>query len=193
MLSSRAALIALLILIILVAFSGALLLLSRPEPILITIKPPPPTATPAPTATRAPIMIYVTGEVLRRGNQHVLPFGSRVSDAVAAAGGFTDLADRERVNLAGILRDGDQVHVPSIETGAADIALPTASGGDLVNVNTATLAELVTLPNIGPATAQNIIDYREQAGPFSELADLDDVPGIGPATLDGIRDLVAFD
>ena len=193
MASSRAALIAFVILIFLIASGGALLLLSRPEPILITIKPPPPTATPAPTATRPPIQVYVTGEVLQRGDQFALPYGSRVSDAVSAAGGFTALADRERVNLAGILRDGDQVHIPSTKSGSAVIALPTASGGALANVNTATLEELVALPNIGPATAQKIIDYREHVGPFAELADLDDVSGIGPATLDGLRDLIAFD
>ena len=117
--SSRTALVAFLVLAILIALCGALLLLSRPEPIHITINPPPPTATPAPTSTPLPIMIYVTGEVARRGTQHVLPHGSRVSDAVAAAGGFTDLANQELVNLAGILRDGDQVHVPSIDANRA--------------------------------------------------------------------------
>lgn len=191
--SSRAALVVFLVLIILLALSGALLLLSRPESVQITIHPPPPTASPAPTSTPRPIMVYVTGEVARRGAQHILPHGSRVSDAVAAAGGFTDLANRERVNLAGILRDGDQVHVPSSEANRLDDALPTASGGGLINVNTATLEELVKLPGIGPVTAQNIIDFREGGGPYSELSDLDDVPGIGPATLAKLAELISFD
>jgi len=191
--SSRAAIVAFLVLITLIALSGALLLLSRPKPIHITIKPPPPTATPAPTSTPLPIMVYVTGEVARPGTQHVLPHGSRVSDAVAAAGGFTDLANKELVNLAGILRDGDQVHVPSIETNRINGPTPTPSGGPLINVNTATLEQLITLPNIGSVTAQNIIDYREQVGTFSQLADLDDVPGIGPATLEKLRELISFD
>ena len=191
--SSRAAVVTFLVLLILIALSGALLLLSRPDSIQITINPPPPTATPAPTSTPLPIMIYVTGEVARRGTQHILPHGSRVSDAVSAAGGFTDLADKELVNLAGMLRDGDQVHVPSIEANRLDGALPTPSGGSLVNVNRATLEELVTLPNIGSVTAQNIIDYREQAGPFSGPADLDDVPGIGSATLEKLQELISFD
>ena len=206
--SSRASLVAFLILVIVVSLGSTLLLLSqpnllpkmrsqlesfRPKPIHITIHPPPPTATPAPTATPRPIMVYVTGEVARRGTKHILPHGSRVSDAIAAAGGFTELANRERVNLAGILRDGDQVHVPSSEANRLDEALPTASGGSLVNVNTATLEDLDTLPNIGPVTAQNIIDFREGVGPFSELADLDDVPGIGPSTLEKLEEWVRFD
>lgn len=191
--SSGASLVTFLILVALIALSGALLLLSRPDSVDITILPPPPTAAPPPTATPRPIVVYVTGEVARRGTQHSLPHGSRVSDAVAAAGGFTDLANRELVNLAGILRDGDQVHVPSVAAGRPEAGLPTPSGGSLVNVNTATLEELVALPNIGPATAQNIIEFREQAGPFSELADLDDVPGIGPSTLEKLEDLIRFD
>lgn len=193
MVSSRLAIMASLLLVIFIALSGALLLQSRPEPVHITINPPAPTETPGPTATPLPILVYVTGEVMRSGTQHLLPHGSRVSDAVAAAGGFTDLADKERVNLAGILRDGDQAHVPSIAVDGQDGPLPTPSGGRLVNVNTATLEELVALPNIGPVTAQSIIEYREQVSPFAALADLDQVPGIGPATIEALQDLVRFD
>ena len=191
--SSRLAIVASLVLIILIALSGALLLLSRPDPIEIVIVPPPATATPLPKPTPSPIMVYVTGEVVRPGTQHLLPYSSRVSDAVAAAGGFTDLANKTLVNLAGILRDGDQVHVPLIRANRADGALPTPSGGNLVNVNAATLDELVALPNIGPVTAQRIIEFREQVSPFATLTDLDQVPGIGPATLDMIRNLIRFD
>lgn len=191
--SSRASLIAFLILVILISLSGALLLLSRPAPISITIKPPPPTATPIPTPTPLPIVVYVTGEVSRRGTQHFLPYGSRVSDAVAAAGGFTHLANKELVNLAGILRDGDQVHVPGIRTDSLDGALPTASGGALVRINFASQQKLESLPRVGPALAQRIIEYREQVGPFSTLADLDQVSGIGPSTLEMLEDLIVFD
>ncbi|MDE2636464.1 MAG: helix-hairpin-helix domain-containing protein [Chloroflexota bacterium] len=182
-----------LVLIILISLSGALLLLSRPEPIVITIKPPPPTATPKPSPTPRPILVYVSGEVSQRGTQIFLPYGSRVSDAVAAAGGFTDLANKELVNLAGMLRDGDQVHVPAIGTDIIDSALPTPSGGKLVRVNSALQEELETLPRVGPAMAQRIIEYREQVGPFSTLADLDQVSGIGPLTLEALEDLIAFD
>ena len=191
--SARESLIVFLVLVILISLSGALLLLSRPEPISISIKPPPPTATPNPSPTPRPILVYVTGEVSQRGTQHFLPYGSRVSDAVAAAGGFSALANKELVNLAGILRDGDQVHVPAIRTDIIDGALPTPSGGKLVRVNSASQQELETLPRVGPAMAQRIIEYREQVGPFSNLADLDQVSGIGPSTLEGLEDLIAFD
>lgn len=191
--SARASLIVFLVLVILISLSGALLLLSRPEPISITIKPPPPTATPIPTPTPRPILVYVTGEVSRRGTQHFLPYGSRVSDALAAAGGFTDLANKDLVNLAGILRDGDQVHVPAIGTDTVDGALPTPSGGALVRINSASQQELETLPRVGPAMAQRIIEYREQVGPFSTLDDLDQVSGIGPSTLEALKDLIVFD
>ncbi|MCY3833450.1 MAG: ComEA family DNA-binding protein [Chloroflexi bacterium] len=177
----------------LIALGGVALLLSRPEPIHITIMPPEPTATPAPTATPRPILIYVTGEVTRPGTTHLLPNGSRVSDALAAAGGFTELANKTLVNLAGLLRDGDHVHVPSSEPRNVDIDLPTPSGGALVRINSATQEELETLPRIGPVAASRIIQYREQVSPFASLADLDEVPGIGPATLEGLRELIAFD
>lgn len=192
MASSRAAIAASLILITLIAFSAALLLLSRPEPIHITIKPPPPSATPAPATSPPPIVVYVTGKVAQPGAQHILPAGSRVADAVAAAGGFTEKANKERVNLAGVLRDGDQVHVPSLGSAGAG-ALPTESGGSLINVNRATAEELIELPNIGPVTAQRIINYRELVSPFSELADLDAVPGIGARTLEQLQGLIRFD
>ncbi len=191
--SARGSFIVFLILIILISLSGALLLFSRPEPISITIKPPPPTATPIPTPTPRPILVYVTGEVSRRGTQHFLPYGSRVSDAVAAAGGFTEGANKELVNLAGLLRDGDQVHVPKVRTDTIDGALPTPSGEALVRINSATQAELETLPRVGTAMALRIIEYREQVGPFSTLADLDQVSGIGPSTLEALKDLIVFD
>ena len=182
-----------LVLVVLISLSGALLLLSRPEPISITIKPPPPTAKPEASPTPLPILVYVTGEVAHRGTQHFLPYGSRVSDAVAAAGGFTTLANKERVNLAGVLRDGDQVHVPAITTETTNGALPTPSGGAVVRINSASQRELETLPRVGPTMAQRIIEYREQVGPFSTLADLDQVSGIGPSTLEALEDLIAFD
>ncbi|MDE2853327.1 MAG: ComEA family DNA-binding protein [Chloroflexota bacterium] len=191
--SPRTTVIAFLALAILIAAGSALLLLSRPEPIHITIIPPQPTATPAPTATSLPMLVYVTGEVSLPGTQHLLPHGSRVADALAAAGGLTDLANKTLVNLAGNLRDGDHIHVPSIDKKSLDVALPTPAGGALVRVNSASQAMLETLPGIGPATAQRIIAYREQVSQFDGLADLDEVPGIGPATLERLKDLIAFD
>ena len=151
-------------------------LAGRPQPVQITIIPPEPTTTPAPTATPLPIMVYVTGAVANPETTISLPQGSRVSDALAAVGGVLDNADLERVNLAGILHDGDQIHVPAYDQVALGLdevdaevgkdMLPTPSGGTVVYINTATQEELETLPGIGPATAQRIIEYREANGPF---------------------------
>lgn len=181
------------LLIIAVSLSAVMVWTSRPEPTVITIYPPRATATPAPTATREPIQVYVTGKILRPQSIHSLPYGSRVSDAVERAGGFTSDADLELVNLAGILRDGDQVHVPALGGDDENDILPTPAGGRLVQINSATLAELTTLPGIGGATAQAIIDYRVEWGPFATLDELDAVPRIGPATLENLKDLISFD
>ena len=165
---------------------------SRPEPAVITINPPLPTATDAPTATPSPILVYVTGAVQNPELTIELPFGSRVADAVDAAGGFTDSANKTLVNLAGILRDGDQVHVPSLTDNAA-VELPTPSGGAKVFINRATIEELQALPGVGPALAERIVNYRDSVGQFADLPELDNVPGVGEATLEKWRDLIAFD
>ena len=191
--STRLVIILFLAVMILIVLGGWLLLESRPKPTVITIYPPFPTATPLPTATPAPILVYVTGAVQQAGTIHLLPPGSRVMDAVAAAGGLTDLADPSLVNMAGILRDGDQVHVRALQPDSGDEALPTPSGGQRVHVNTAALDELQTLPGVGPAIAQRIVEYRQENGPFKRLDDLGNVSGIGLATLEEWRELVLLD
>lgn len=180
------------IIVVLISFAGVMLLFSRPEPTVITINPPLPTATHAPTATPSPILVYVTGEVLQSELTIALPYGSRVADAIAASGGLTELANRALVNMAGILRDGDQVHVPSLTTSGVG-ELPTPSGGTKIYVNHATVDELQALPGVGPALADRIVQFRKESGPFTRLVDLDEVPGVGEATLEKWRDLIAFD
>ncbi len=143
------------------------------------------------TATPGLISVYVTGEVAQPQTLTDLPAGSQVGDAIEAAGGATGNADLSRVNLGQQLNDGDMVYVPPLV--GEGIQTPTPNRPVLIHVNTATLAELETLPNIGPSLAQAIIDYRTQNGPFRRLEDLDNVPGIGPATLEAIRDQVVFD
>ncbi len=190
-LSPKLIILACLILTIMLILAGALVVLSRPEPTIISIHPPRPTATPAPTATQLPILVYVTGAVNQGETTYTLPYGSRVSDALAAAGGLTEHADRSLVNLAGRLRDGDHVHVPALGELGGD--LPTPSGGQIIFINSATQEELESLPGIGAVTARRIIEYRELAGEFRNLNDLDNVAGIGEAMLEKLKDLIAFD
>lgn len=188
--------VAFIIVAVLIVGGGAALLSTRPEPVQITINPPVPTATPLPTGTPEPILVYITGAVESPEQTLSLPYGSRVQDAIDAAGGFTDDADLERVNLADIARDGMQIHVPvnvSETDDTGDTALPTPSGGEVVYINSATAEDLETLPGIGPATAEAIISYRDENGPFADLDALDAVPGIGPSTLETLADLISFE
>lgn len=176
---------------VMIAIGAALVLGLRPQPVQISINPPASTATPGPSATPAPITVYVTGAVNRPQSLVTLAGGSRVQDALAAAGGAAADADLNAVNLAGLLRDGDQVFVPALA--AAGNPLPTMMGGPKVRINLATAYELDALPGIGASTAAAIVAYREQNGPFASLADLDNVAGIGPALLESIADLIVFD
>ena len=143
------------------------------------------------TSTPGTCTVYVTGEVNRPETLVSLPLGSRVQDAIQAAGGATDAADLARINLGQILNDGDLVYVPPLME--EPIQTPTPNHLPLVHINSATLQELQTLPGIGPTLAQAIIDYRAQNGPFRSLADLDNVPGLGPTKLEAIREQLVFD
>lgn len=176
---------------VLIIAGAVLMVVSRPEPVRITINPPLPSSTPLPTATPSPISVYVTGAVMSPDQLITLAPGSRAQDAVEAAGGASPEADLTRVNLAALLRDGDQVHVPAI--GETGIVLATLSGGELVRINSATADEIATLPGIGPALAERIITYREANGPFLSAEELDRVEGIGPDLLDQITPLILFD
>ncbi len=154
----------------------------------------PPRGTPVillPAPTAAPITVYVSGSVKQAGI-YSLPNDSRVNDAILAAGGFTDEANEEAINLAKVLSDGEQINVPALVapgTGDGLTGLPGPSGG-LVDLNTATLAQLDSLPEIGPITAQKIIDFRASHGLFSKTEDLLEVDGIGQATFEKIKELV---
>jgi competence protein ComEA len=145
------------------------------------------------------IVVDVVGAVVRPGLVTVHA-GSRVADAVAAAGGGRHDADLDQVNLAQPLTDGVRVVIPLLgqpPAALAGIAGPTATGtGDgsapsgPIDLNTATAEQLDALPGVGPATAKAIIDHRTKNGPFRSVDDLLDVRGIGPAKLDALRDSV---
>jgi competence protein ComEA len=191
--SPRTTVVAFFILALLIVGGIVLLLVTRPQPVQITINPPVPTNTPAPSPTPSPLTVYVTGAVNQPETLYTLAPGSRVQDVIDAAGGTTDDADLSRVNLAGFVRDGDQVHVPSLDEVEVEAELPTPSGGIVIHINTATVEELDTLPGVGPALAQAIIDYRDANGDFTSMEDLDAVSGIGPALLADIEGLISFE
>lgn len=187
------ALIAALLVIALAVIGGMVLLVAaRPAPVSITINPPPATPEPAPTLTPAPMMVYVTGAVSQSGVVTLSP-GSRVQDALLAAGGAAANADLERLDMAALLHDGDTIHVYAQgEASQPSLEQPDMPGG-VVHVNRATLEELDTLPGIGPALAQRIIDYRTANGAFTSLQELTEVSGIGDRTIEALEGLVAFD
>ena len=136
-----------------------------------------------PTVTPGKITIYIIGSVVNPG-VYVLPAGSRLGDAIQSAGGFTNNAIKDKTNLAALLVDGQQINVP--EAG-------TTSDNNLVavNINTASLSDLDALPGIGPTTAQAIINYRLQNGPFQFIQEIQNVPGIGSVTFNSIKDYIS--
>jgi competence protein ComEA len=172
------------------------LLTNEEDPVRLTINPPAPTVTPIASPSPEPLEIYVTGAVAQPEIRLTMEPGSRVEDAIQAAGGALENANLSAVNLAARLQDGDQIHVPGIAEAASEEAVEitaTPSTPRLLDLNTATQAELEALPDIGEATAQDILAYREENGPFTSVDQLDEVPGIGPATLEKLRPLVTVE
>ena len=141
---------------------------------------------------RALLVVHVVGEV-RRPGLYRLREGARIADAVRRAGGARRGADLAALNLAAPLVDGVQVLVPAR---SAPGVPPTAEPGDSgvptgpISLSSATIEELDGLPGVGPITAQKIVDYRTEHGPFGSVDDLDAVPGIGPTRIEQLRELV---
>ncbi len=166
-------------------------------------------ATSLPFSQAASIGVDVIGAVQSPGLYYVPP-GARVDDVITAAGGFAPDADRDAVNLAARVEDEQQLRVPRV--GDALAAAPSTvvvdnqvvvSGSDAsdtlpvehptsgrLDLNTADKAALEGLPNIGPVTAQRILDFRATNGRFHSLDQLDEIEGIGSATINSLRDLV---
>ncbi|NKQ34574.1 MAG: ComEA family DNA-binding protein [Chloroflexi bacterium] len=182
---------------------GSMTLRKQVQPAPIVIVPPEPTATPEPTSTPGLIRVFVNGQVAEPAI-YELPPGSLVEAAVEAAGGFAAGANTAVVNLAQPLSDGVQVYVPAEDENApvplTVVSQPntsplaaSASGNTavgLININTATIEELDSLPGVGPSTAQKIIEYRESNGSFAAIENIMDVTGIGEAKFEKIKDQI---
>ena len=138
-----------------------------------------------PLTSTANVFVHVSGEVINPGI-YQLPANSRLFDAVFAAGGFTDQAQADSVNLARPINDGEQIKVAKI----GQISVQSDQSQSTISLNSATLNQLDQLPGIGATLAQRIIDWREQNGGFSRISDLRKVSGIGPKLYESIKTLV---
>ena len=201
-LDSGHAVVILLVVLLGLAVAALLLGLGRPrvEPvgsaapatIVATGTPPTGVARSEPQPADSPpaeLVVHVAGKVHKPGVVR-LPPGSRVLDAVDAAGGATNGADLTGLNLARLLTDGEQVlvGVPA-PTGAAVPTTPGTAPGP-INLNTATASQLEELPGIGPALAARILAWRDEHGRFTSVEELQEVSGIGPATLAELAGLI---
>jgi len=129
------------------------------------------------------LTVYVSGAVATPG-VYSLTVGSRVEAAIQAAGGLLPGAESNNINLAMLITDGQQINVPGIvDTSHVNVGR--------VNINTASVVDLDGLPGIGPTTAQSIVDYRLQHGPFQVIQDIQNVPGVGSATFALIQDYIS--
>ena len=147
-----------------------------------------PADTPTPSVT---FKVYVSGAV-RNPDVYAFDEGDRLKDAIEAAGGFTEDANRDAMNLSARLKDEDHWRIPRLgeEVSQQTSAVQGASPSGKININSADIETLKRLPGIGDVKAQTIVSYREKNGPFSSVEELLDVRGIGPATLDGFRDMI---
>ena len=160
-------------------------------------------------------VIFQVAGCVKAPNVYSLPAGSRVADAVKAAGGAKDNADLQAINLAAKIEDGARIYVPSVQEAKTGLLGPFVSAGassssppekasaptggklktpgeGLVHINSAKSEELQRLPGVGPATARKIIEYRARLGQFARPEQLIDVRGIGPKTFEKMRPFVAL-
>ncbi len=191
--------------------AGGATLSGRVQPADIVIQPPAPTALPEPTATPGPLRVFVNGAVAAPAVYELAP-DAILQQAIEQAGGFTAEADTAVVNLALPLQDGMQIYVPTLDETAEqvqaiistpsvrtegielDLADDTAvtADGETVNINTADVAQLDTLPGIGPSTAEKIVEYRDTNGPFATIDEIMSVSGIGPAKFEQIQSFITI-
>jgi competence protein ComEA len=148
------------------------------------------------STTAGDVVVHAAGAVAHPG-VYRLRAGARVTDLIEAAGGLAPGADPDRLNLAAVLRDGERLWVPRLGEasapavvaveGGAGLGGQGGAGDEVVDLNHATVDELEALPGVGPATAQAIVDYRREHGPFRSVDDLLEVRGIGDAKLAQLR------
>lgn len=145
------------------------------------------------------IFLHITGEVNSPGIIEI-DEGARLVDVIEAAGGFTENAEINKINLAYLVKDGQKINIPNVnsvdtnsyitENMGENIIIEdiTSSSTNLVNINTATQTELETLTGIGPSTALKIIKYREENGKFKTIEDIKNVSGVGDSKFKAIKD-----
>ncbi len=159
----------------------------------------------ASTTTEVPTIFVQVAGAVRSPGVYEMPPESRVFQTIERAGGFAADADTQAVTLAARVTDGCRVYVPrqgevgegsvaasGVQTDGAPAVGAASAGGGSVSINSAGVQELDSLPGIGPAIAQDIVNYREANGPFSSIDELAEVPGIGPSRLERLRPLVTL-
>lgn len=204
------------ILVLIASGGGVFFYLRRPtqSPIELIPADVPPTPLPSPsprptvTPSPAPVRVFITGAVVN-SDVYFLPHGSIIKDAIEAAGGFTPDAEPEQINQALELRDQQQIHVPRLDeedppppvqggqnkshAGQQNISSDESAVDRVINLNTATLDQLDSLPGIGPVIAQRIIDYRASVGGFTTVEELLQVSGIGQVTFAKIKERLTIE
>ena len=177
----------------LVVVGATILVVSPQKGQPITLVTHTPNLTPDPTPTPKLIRVHITGAVNLPG-VYTLPENARLEDAIQAAGGLQDEADPQLLNLAASLVDGQRLYIPL----AQDLTLTTDDRGlsidpsPLINLNTASFAELDSLPGIGEVKAQAILDYRQKNGLFTALEDLLKVDGISQSLFEKLEGLITL-
>ncbi|MEZ5162842.1 MAG: ComEA family DNA-binding protein [Fimbriimonadaceae bacterium] len=137
-------------------------------------------------STTGELTVDISGAVNRPG-VYKLKVDARVMDAIQSAGGFQQGADIRKINQAALLTDGMKIDVPWVEESITSGSNDDPPANFLLSINLAGPDELVMLPGVGPAIADNIVQYREENGPFQTLDAVQEVPGIGPNLFDRIK------
>jgi competence protein ComEA len=183
------------IVIIIIMISGTgVLFWTKQKPVVAQPTVPPVEKMKEPVVPKN-VVVHIAGAVMQAG-VFTLPAGSRVMDALKIAGGPSQGADLNAINLAALLVDGQQIRIPSLDEPGYINQSVTVRGSKTadakVSINMADLNALDTLPGIGPSMAQKIIDYRRANGPFQSLEDLKKVPGIGESKYQNLKEKITL-